>query len=426
MALLITNEISAATAGLASTAYRPAWAEDQVFCPYRVCPLGAHCDHQYGCVTGMALDKGVYLWYAPTMDGSIELTSHNFEGAVRFNIAHIPAKSGDWADPLRGAVSALAAKLIQISSEDEDSSKTLRLKVGVRAHLLGELPIGGLSSSAAVNLSLIIALCRANAVELDPGELIDTAIHAETDYIGVRIGALDPACELLCRSDALFHLDTMDGAREWIPTSPDMPPFDIAIFFSGLQRNLAGTVYNSRVEDMKAAALAMAAYRGKPLASFAEARLRDIPVEAYELYRDWLPGPWRRRAAHYFSEQERIREGVEAWRDGNLLRFGELVFQSGRSTVQNMETGSEFLNRIYETLCVTPGVYGGRFSGAGFKGCCMALTDPRYRDSIRERVTADYLGAFPELAGKFEVFYCHPANGCAAGYVGDQASASNA
>jgi galactokinase/galacturonokinase len=357
----------------------------------------------------MALDKGVHLWYAPTSDGSVELTSGNFGGEARFNLRHIPPKTGDWIDPLRGAAFALKRHVDGLC--DETGLEPARLTRGVRARLLGELPIGGLSSSAAVILALTTALCRVNDVRLDASAMIDLVICAENDYVGVRIGALDPACELLCRKNQLFHLDTLTGDREWIPANAAMPPFDIAIFFSGLPRNLAGTVYNQRVEDMKAAALAVAAYRGKPMPSFKEARLRGVPAEAYELYRDWLPEPWRRRATHFFTEQGRIREGVKAWRGGDLARFGELIYQSGRSTIQNMETGSPHLNKIYESILGLDGVYGGRFSGAGFKGCCMALTDPERRDSVRDRVSHEYLRAFPKLEGQFEVFFCQSADG---------------
>ena len=59
----------------------------------------------------------------------------------------------------------------------------------------------------------------------------------------------------------------------------------------------------------------------------------------------------------------------------------------------------------------TEGIYGGRFSGAGFKGCCMALIDPAYEASIRESVTREYLASFPEMKGKYDVFICESADG---------------
>ena len=46
-----------------------------IFSPYRVCPLGAHVDHQHGLVTGFAIDKGVHLWWSPAKDGHVELES---------------------------------------------------------------------------------------------------------------------------------------------------------------------------------------------------------------------------------------------------------------------------------------------------------------------------------------------------------------
>ena len=57
-----------------------------IFSPYRVCPLGAHVDHQHGLVTGFAFDKGVDLWFNPTEDGSVALKSLTFEGEVSFDV----------------------------------------------------------------------------------------------------------------------------------------------------------------------------------------------------------------------------------------------------------------------------------------------------------------------------------------------------
>ena len=61
----------------------------------------------------------------------------------------------------------------------------------------------------------------------------------------------------------------------------------------------------------------------------------------------------------------------------------------------------------------TDGIYGGRFSGAGFKGCCMAIIDPAKADSIREKVTQAYLTDFPHLTGKYSFHLCESANGVA-------------
>ena len=61
----------------------------------------------------------------------------------------------------------------------------------------------------------------------------------------------------------------------------------------------------------------------------------------------------------------------------------------------------------------TDGIYGGRFSGAGFKGCCMALIDPAKADAVAARVEREYLAAFPEMRGKYSFHLCRSADGIA-------------
>ena len=69
------------------------------------------------------------------------------------------------------------------------------------------------------------------------------------------------------------------------------------------------------------------------------------------------------------------------------------------------------MKELYEIMTRTDGIYGGRFSGAGFTGCCMALIDPGFEESIKEKVTEEYLKVFPELKGKYSVHICESADG---------------
>ena len=69
------------------------------------------------------------------------------------------------------------------------------------------------------------------------------------------------------------------------------------------------------------------------------------------------------------------------------------------------------MKKLYEIMADTDGIYGGRFSGAGFKGCCMALIDPDKAEDIEARVTAAYLKEFPALEGKYSFHLCESADG---------------
>ncbi len=372
--------------------------EGIAFCPYRVCPLGAHSDHQHGKITGLAIDKGIHIAYAPKQNGVIELSSLQFDKRAQFHIHSVPKeKQNDWADYLRGATIALAEKH--------------RLHVGFCGVIEGSLPIGGLSSSAAVIIAFLSALCKVNDIHLSESEMIMTALKAENEYVGVSCGKLDQSCEVFSKKNHLLYLDTQDDTYELIPTSPLMKPYKIAIFFSGIERTLAGSKFNMRVDECRSAAYALKAYAGMEYGKFGETFLRDVPVEAFEQYKDKLPETWRRRAEHWYSEYARVEKGAEAWRAGDIEAFGKLSFESGRSSIYSWETGSPELKELYEIMTQTDGIYGGRFSGAGFKGCCMALIDPAFEETITQTVSEKYLSTFPKLRGKYSVHICESADG---------------
>ena len=371
--------------------------EDLTFSPYRICPIGAHSDHNLGKITGFAIDKGIHIAYSPKHNGVIEMTSLQFPKRAQWHIREVGGKTGDWADYLRGATWALQKDHI--------------LTTGLSGVIEGSLPIGGLSSSAAVILAFLDALCRVNRISLSPQELIRTALSAEKDYVGMNIGTLDQSCEVLCRKDHLLYLDCRDDSYELIPAPTDMKPYRVAIFFSGLEHSLLSSRYNMRVDELRAGVYALQALCGMDYGKFHEANARDVPYDVYLQYRDRLPAPWMRRCEHWYTEFRRVEAGAEAWRQGNIEEYGRLSFESGWSSIHNWESGAPEQIRLYEIMRETAGIYGGRFSGAGFKGCCMALIDPAKTDSIREEVTAKYLADFPEMKGKYGVFICDTADG---------------
>ena len=118
-----------------------------------------------------------------------------------------------------------------------------------------------------------------------------------------------------------------------------------------------------------------------------------------------------KRAKHFYEENERVLKGIKAYEKGNIEEFGELVNESGYSSINYWETGSDELIKLYEILKSCKGVYGTRFSGAGFKGCVLAIINPDYIDSIKEKVEYEYLSAFPNLRGKYSAHICHTADG---------------
>lgn len=250
-------------------------------------------DHQHGVVTGFAIDKGVTLEFEPTEDGEVYLTSKNFPGVTTFSIYDIPEREMSWGDFVKGAIVALSRKY--------------KLTRVIKGEIEGALPIGGLSSSAAVILTYLNALCKANDISMTRIELINMAIWEERNYIGVNVGKLDQSCEVYCRRDSLLMLDTLDDSNEIIPIRENMPEFEIMVIFSGLERRLAGSAYNTRVDECKAAAYALQAFGGMEYGKYADTYLRDVPIGIFKEYGERLPENWKKRAKHYYAEQQRKR-----------------------------------------------------------------------------------------------------------------------
>jgi len=404
-----------------------------IFSPYRVCPLGAHVDHQHGLVTGFAINKGVDLWWTPSgspclggeyPENHVHLESRTFEGTVDFDIdAPSQVKEHHWGDYARGAKYALR--------------KRFELKRGIEGVIQGSLPVGGLSSSAAVLIAYVMAFAKANEITLQPFEVVKIASEAEREYIGLNNGLLDQACIALSKKNQLLFLDCDSNEYRLIPfggiasqeiiqksdskfnkniTNTDSSdktdlPFEIGIFFSGLTRSLVNSDYNLRVYECKTAAWNMLAYTDQPLKTFDKTFLRDIPKTTFEKTRIAMPQRFARRAEHFYSEYRRVRQGVTAWETGNMKLFGKLSFDSCESSIHNYECGSPELIAIYEIMRQLPGVYGGRFSGAGFKGACIALVDPAYKEDIQKVLTEKYLEQFPEYEKTFQVFWVKPDDG---------------
>jgi galactokinase/galacturonokinase len=369
-----------------------------IFSPYRVCTLGAHVDHQHGLVTGFAIDKGIDLWFDVATDSLVKLKSETFAGDVAFDIA-TPSlvRQGDWGDYARGAKFAL--------------QKRFKLKTGIIGTIKGSIPVGGLSSSAAVLIAYVMAFAKANGIQLEAFEGMKIASEAEREYIGLNNGLLDQACIALGKKNHLLMLDCESNEYRLIPKAANMPAFELGIFFSGLTRSLMSSDYNLRVAECKTAAWLVQAYENIPLKEQNKTFLRDVSENMFKIHRDKMPPRFARRAEHFFSEHKRVREGITAWETGNLEWFGSLSKASCESSIHNYECGSPELIAIYNAMLTTDGIYGGRFSGAGFKGACIALVDPTKKDNIEKEITTKYLEQFPQYKDTFQVYFCKSDDG---------------
>lgn len=143
-------------------------------------------------------------------ENHVHLESRTFEGTVDFDIdAPSQVKEHHWGDYARGAKYALR--------------KRFELKRGITGVIQGSLPVGGLSSSAAVLIAYVMAFAKANDITLQPFEVVKIASEAEREYIGLNNGLLDQACIALGKKNQLLFLDCDTNEYRLIPFGGQPP-----------------------------------------------------------------------------------------------------------------------------------------------------------------------------------------------------------
>jgi galactokinase/galacturonokinase len=362
--------------------------------PYRICPLGAHVDHQGGPVLGMAINAFSLLVYVPDDDGRVILRSGNYPGQIEFGLNPIPKNTGSvWGAYPRAAALALQDKI--------------RLERGIHGVITGMLPGCGLSSSASVLLAYLNALAEANDWQPGPWDLVRLTRQAENKYIGLNNGILDQTSIVFGKRNHLLHIDTLAESVRAIEDKLPQNTFRILIAYSGFSRELMTSGYNTRVQECCEAAAELASLGGMPPAQ----RLADISEQTFREHGDRLPPHLQRRAAHFFSEVERVSRGLAAWQQGRHEAFGRLMVESCRSSIEQYECGIPAIHNLQQIVCSTNGVIGSRFGGGGFGGCVVGLVTPKRAEDAIKEIRDAYLTHYPKTAGRAEFYLARSADG---------------
>jgi galactokinase/galacturonokinase len=362
--------------------------------PYRISPLGAHIDHQGGPVLGMTINAYSLLAYVPDDSGRVTLCSDNYPGQVKFNLQQIPAHNGNfWGSYARAAALAL--------------NQDMQLEHGIHGIINGMLPGCGLSSSASVLLAYLFALAEANGLRPQPWDFVRLTRRAENEYIGLNNGILDQTSIVFGKRHHLLHIDTIAQSVRTIEDNLQEKTYRILIAYSGFSRELMTTGYNTRVQECREAAAELARLAGSPAAL----KLADVSEQAFQQHGHQLADHLQRRAAHFFSEVDRVQRGLKAWQEGRLEDFGRLMVESCQSSIEKYECGSPAIHDLQLIVSSAEGVIGSRFGGGGFGGCVVGLvaTD-RAVDAVRDILDA-YLKRHPEATGQAAFYLARSADG---------------
>jgi galactokinase len=364
--------------------------------PGRVELLGNHTDYNGGLVISAAIDRATIVVGrgADGLEGRFE--SLNFGQGDAFPLDAIePTECGSWSRYTRGVCWAL-------------SEWAGRPDSGFEAIILGDVPLGaGLSSSASLQASVAWFLIQLGLVPRRPPEeftrdvgdlhrmeLAMTLRRSENEFVGVGSGLLDQFSSLFGRADHALFLDCQTLVHDRLPLG--IPAPTIVVCDTKTSRRLADGMYDQRRAECERV---VAAFRDR-IPHRGEFRLSWVSIAQLEADWDALDPIGRKRARHVLSENDRVRQGIQALKAGDVVAFGRLMSASHASSRDDFENSSSALDAMIEAAEAAPGFLGGKLSGAGWAGCTVNLVSADRAGAFTESVRTHYAratGITPEL-----------------------------
>jgi galactokinase len=338
--------------------------------PGRVNLIGEHTDYNEGFVLPMAIHRGTTVAAGKRADRIVRVHSVNMRESAQFDLDRPgPTQRGIWLDYVEGVAQALVSLGLSISGAD--LVITSDVSIG-----------GGLSSSAALEISVATALVALSDVMVDKVQLALAGQKAEHTYVGAKTGIMDQFIATLAKADHALLIDcrTLEGTL--VPLN--LSGTTVVVCDTRVRHALASSEYNQRrAECERGVELLRSVVPGIRA-------LRDVDIDAFKGKEHLLPGPIRRRCRHVITENARTLRATQALESGNAAEMGRLMTASHESLRDDYEVSCRELDVAVESALSVPGVFGARMTGGGFGGCTVNLVRREALEAFQDHVTREY------------------------------------
>jgi galactokinase len=347
--------------------------------PGRVNLIGEHTDYNDGFVLPAAIDLYTWTAIAPRTDHILSIFSENFLETAEIDLDEPSPKPRDhWTDYVRGVAIML-----------QKAGVPLR---GANMAIYSSVPLGsGLSSSAALEVSIASALLAVSGHTLALSDVARICQRAENEFVGARVGIMDQTASCVGATNKAILLDCRSLKYELLPMPAGVT---MVICNTMVKHEHSGGEYNDRRAQCEEGVRNLRKFYPEIKA------LRDVTLSQLEAHRMDLPELIYRRCHHVVSENERVLQTVDAWHKGNWKEIGRLMAESHLSLKRDYEVSSRELDLLVEAATGRPGLIGARMTGGGFGGCTINLINSADVSNFTAAVGAAYkkvLAIDPEI-----------------------------
>ena len=340
--------------------------------PGRVNLIGEHTDYNQGFVLPFAIDRRTCVAVSPRGDHLARVSSALSPEVVEIDLRDISAATtGGWPAYPFGTAWGLG----QVGAD-------LGVVPGFDAYFASDVPLGaGLSSSAALECALAVALDDVWDLGLDRDALITATHRAENEIVGAPTGTLDQSASLLSGPDAALFLDCRDGARELVGLGLAEAGLAVLVVDTRVEHAHADGGYASRRASCERGA------RELGVGSLRDVSVADLPRAASVLDEETF-----RRVRHIVTENQRVLDTVATLRAEGPRAIGPLLLASHASMRDDFEISVPELDLAVEAATAT-GAIGARMTGGGFGGSVIAVVDTGALGRVEAAVTAAFARA---------------------------------
>lgn len=333
--------------------------------PGRINIIGEHTDYNRGYVLPAAIHRKIKFLASRRDDDRVRIWAEAFDEERSFSLVGLrDSNDYHWDTYIKGIFWVLIKNGMSLK--------------GINGVVGGDVPIGsGLSSSAALEVSVINGLSGLFRLGIAPMEKVKLAQKAENDFVGMKCGLMDQFISVFGEEDTAIFLDCFSFDFDKIPLRLYKDNLEFLVYDSRVERELSLSEYNTRREEASEAE--------NCLQRFGLHGYRETNLDALKTLEDRMDKILYKRARHVVSENERVQKARKSLQNDDFRRLGQLLFQSHVSLRDDYEVSCPELDLLYEFGMKFSGCLGSRLTGAGFGGSGIALVKSNDKNTfVRE------------------------------------------
>ena len=342
------------------------------YSPGRINLIGEHIDYNNGFVMPGAIDKGIWYAVAPNDSNNMHVYSLDMDEELKISLNDIHKIKG-WQNYILGVVDQLQKRNYAFT--------------GFNVVFGGNIPIGGgMSSSAAVECGLAVALNTIFNLKINRVDIALICQKAEHTFPGVMVGIMDQFANMMGAKDHVLLLDCDTLQYETLPFN--MKDYSIVLINTKVHHELAGGEYNKRRKQCEEGLrLLTSKYSGTH-------NFRDIKPQQVEEQKDSLAEEVYMRCLYVTQEIERTQQGAQFLKSGNMEGFGKLMYQTHEGLSKLYNVSCPELDFLVEEAKHFPEIIGSRLMGGGFGGCTINIIQKDHVNPVTGKIMEKYKKQF--------------------------------